>query len=47
MGCPRGAREPDGPSAERLALATIRPRDTPAKSAPFLSPSVSGGLSIT
>jgi hypothetical protein len=38
MGCPRGAREADGPSSEGLLSATIRPRDTPAKSARFLSP---------
>src|SRR2546426_3605761 len=44
MGCPRGARETDGPSSEGLLSATIRPRDTPAKSAPFLSPSGSGLL---
>jgi len=37
MGCPRGAREADGPSFEGLLSATARPRDTPAKSAPFLS----------
>src|SRR5207247_9316724 len=44
MGCPRGARATDGPSSEGLLSATIRPRDTPAKSAPFLSPSRSGLL---
>ena len=44
MGCPRGARETDGPSSEGLLSATIRPGDTPAKSAPFLSPSGSGLL---
>src|SRR5262245_12581528 len=44
MGCPRAAREADGPSSEGLLSATIRSRDTPAKSAPFLSPSVSSLL---
>ena len=44
MGCPRGAREANNPSSEGLLSATVRPRVTHAKSAPFLSPSVSGLL---
>src|SRR5712664_1156991 len=40
----RGAREADGPSSEGLPSATIRPRDTPAKSAPLSPPSVPGLL---
>src|SRR2546428_12224635 len=35
MGRSRGAREADGPSSEGLPSATLRPRDTPAKSAPL------------
>ena len=38
------AREADGLSSEGLLSATISSRDTPARSAPFLSPSGSGLL---
>jgi len=43
MSCLSGAREADGPSSEGPPSATIRPRDTPAKSG-SVSPSVSDFL---
>jgi hypothetical protein len=44
LGRPRGAREADGRSSDGLRSATTRPRETPAKSSPFPSPSASGRL---
>src|SRR5439155_11771725 len=38
MGCPRGARETDGPSSEGLLSATIRPRDLPPRVLRFSLP---------